>query len=49
MKKWFLVGASELVEQIFGGKGKHPRCALGTSNLPGNITVELEMIVKIRE
>jgi len=40
-------GASELLEQIFGEKGKHARCALGTSNLPGNITVELEMIVKI--
>jgi len=42
-------GASELLEQIFGEKGKHARCALGTSNLPGNITVEVEMIVKIRE
>lgn len=42
-------GASQLLEQIFGEKGKHARCALGTSNLPGNITVELEMIVKVRE
>jgi len=42
-------GASELLEQIFGEKGKHARCALGTSNLPRNITVELEMIVKVKE
>ena len=42
-------GASEFLEQIFGEKGKHARCALGTSNLPGNITVELEMIVKVKE
>ena len=42
-------GASELLEQIFGEKGKHTRCALGTSSLPRNITVELEMIVKVKE
>ena len=42
-------GASELLEKIFSEKGKHARCALGTSNLPGDITVELEMIVKVKE
>lgn len=42
-------GASELLEQIFREKGKHARCALGTSNLPGNIAVELEIIVRVRE
>ncbi|MFB0505247.1 MAG: RidA family protein [Thermodesulfobacteriota bacterium] len=42
-------GASELLESIFGEKGKHARCALGTSSLPRNITVELEMIIRIRE
>jgi len=42
-------GASELLEKIFGEKGKHVRCALGTSSLPRDITVELEMIVKVRE
>lgn len=42
-------GASELLEKIFGEKGKHARCALGTSSLPRDITVELEMIVKVRE
>jgi len=42
-------GASELLKQIFGEKGKHARCALGTSSLPGNITVELEMIISAKE
>lgn len=42
-------GASELLEKVFGEKGKHTRCALGTSNLPRNITVELEMIVKVKD
>lgn len=42
-------GASELLERLFGEKGKHARCALGTSSLPRNITVELEMIVRVGE
>jgi len=42
-------GASELIVKIFGKKGKHARSALGTSVLPGNIPVELEMIVKVKE
>jgi enamine deaminase RidA (YjgF/YER057c/UK114 family) len=42
-------GASELLEKIFGEKGKHARCALGTSSLPRDITVEVEMIVKVRK
>jgi enamine deaminase RidA (YjgF/YER057c/UK114 family) len=41
-------GASELIVKIFGEKGKHTRCALGTSVLPDNIPVELEMIVSIK-
>ncbi|MCP4405055.1 MAG: RidA family protein [bacterium] len=40
-------GASELLLEIFGETGKHTRCALGTSNLPGNIPVEVEMIVEV--
>ncbi len=42
-------GASELLESIFGEKGKHARAALGTSSLPRNITVEVEMIVRVGE
>ena len=40
-------GASELLLEIFGEVGKHARCALGTSNLPMNIPVEVEMVVEV--
>jgi len=40
-------GASELMLEIFGDAGKHARCALGTNNLPGNIPVEVEMVVEL--
>ncbi len=42
-------GASEFLEKIFGEKGRYARCALGTSSLPKDITVELEMIVRVKE
>lgn len=41
-------GASELLVKIFGEKGRHARAALGTSVLPDDIPVELEMIVKLK-
>jgi len=40
-------GASELLVKIFRERGRHARVALGTSNLPGNIPVEVEMIVAL--
>jgi len=40
-------GASELLVRAFGDRGRHARAALGTSNLPNNIPVELEMIVVV--
>lgn len=41
-------GASEFLEEVFGEKGKHARSAIGTSELPFNIPVEIEMIVEIK-
>ncbi|SDO05044.1 RidA family protein [Alkalicoccus daliensis] len=41
--------ASELLIEIFGEKGKHARAALGTSELPFNACVELEMIFQVKE
>jgi len=38
-------GASELLVRAFGDHGQHVRAALGTSNLPGNIPVEVGMAV----
>jgi enamine deaminase RidA (YjgF/YER057c/UK114 family) len=40
-------GASELLEKIFGEKGRHARSAVGVSELPLDASVEIEMIVKI--
>jgi enamine deaminase RidA (YjgF/YER057c/UK114 family) len=40
-------GASDLLVNIFGEKGKHARSAIGVSSLPLNSTVELEFIVEV--
>ena len=40
-------GASDLLVEIFGDKGKHARSAVGMNALPLNITVEIEMIAEI--
>ena len=41
-------GASDLLVEILGERGRHARSAIGTSNLPLNIPVEIEMIVRVR-
>jgi enamine deaminase RidA (YjgF/YER057c/UK114 family) len=41
-------GASDLLIKLFGEKGRHARAALGVPTSPGNIAVEVEMIVKIK-
>jgi len=41
-------GFSDLMVEVFGARGIHSRSAIGTSNLPMNQPVEIEMIVKIR-
>jgi enamine deaminase RidA (YjgF/YER057c/UK114 family) len=40
-------GASELLLEIFGDKGKHSRTALGVSSLPLNVAVEINLIVEV--
>ena len=42
-------GASDLLVDVFGDKGKHARSAVGMNVLPGNIPVEIEMIVEIED
>lgn len=42
-------GASELLEAVFGKRGKHARSAIGVNELPSNIPVEIEMIVQIAD
>ncbi len=41
-------GASKLMVELFGDAGRHARSALGTSELPRNVPIELEMIVRVR-
>jgi enamine deaminase RidA (YjgF/YER057c/UK114 family) len=42
-------GASELLINVFGENGRHARSAIGTSELPNGIAVEIEIIVKVRD
>ena len=41
-------GASDLLVNIFGEKGKHTRFAVGSNSLPMNISVEIDAIIKIK-
>jgi hypothetical protein len=40
-------GASDLLEQVFGERGKHAHTFIGVSVLPGNIPVEIEMVLLV--
>ncbi len=42
-------GASDLLVQVFGEKGKHARSAVGMAQLPNNTAIEIEMILEIEE
>jgi len=44
-----LNGASEVLVEIFGDKGKHARLAIGVAELPANAPVELEVIVQVEQ
>ncbi len=41
-------GASELIGELFGDKGKHARSAVGVNELPIDAACEVEMIVKVK-
>jgi len=40
-------GFSDLMVNVFGEKGRHARSAVGVAALPGNMSVEIEMIVEV--
>ncbi|KSU63326.1 hypothetical protein AS034_03475 [[Bacillus] enclensis] len=42
-------GASDLLVQVFGERGKHGRSAVGMAQLPLNNAVEVEMVVEVEE
>ena len=42
-------GASELLITLYGDRGKHARSAIGTNQLPLDIPVEVEIVVRVRD
>ena len=40
-------GASDLLVQLFGEKGKHARVAVGVSSLPLDSAVEIDLLIEI--
>ncbi|SFJ47191.1 RidA family protein [Planctomicrobium piriforme] len=42
-------GASKLVREVFGEQGRHARTALGVAQLPLGSSVELEMILQLKQ
>ena len=40
-------GCSDLLVAVFGDRGRHARSAVGMSSLPGDISVEIEMVVEV--
>jgi enamine deaminase RidA (YjgF/YER057c/UK114 family) len=40
-------GASDLIAQVFGERGKHARAAVGVAGLPFGVAVEVEAIFEI--
>jgi|SRR5690625_2771419 len=41
-------GASMLLEEVFGERGKHTRSAIGTSELPFDTPIEIELIAQVK-
>lgn len=41
-------GASDLLVEVFGDKGRHARSAVGVGSLPMGIPIEVEIIVSFR-
>src|SRR5690625_2773726 len=39
-------GASDLLNEVFGEKGKHARTSIGVNSLPFGMPVEIEMIIE---
>ena len=42
-------GFSDLMVEVFGENGKHARQAVGMSSLPVDLSVEVSMVVEIKE
>lgn len=42
-------GASDVIVEIFGDKGKHARFAVGAPSLPMNTSVEIDAVIEVRD
>ena len=42
-------GFSDLIVEVFGERGRHARAAVGMASLPRGQSVEIEMIVEVRD
>src|SRR5690606_9079387 len=42
-------GASDLLVEVFGERGRHGRSAVGMAQLPHNNLVEVEMVLEVEE
>lgn len=42
-------GCSDLFVLVLGERGRHARSAVGMGSLPGNISVEVEVVIKVHE
>lgn len=42
-------GASDLMVEVFGDRGRHARSAVGVANLPFNVAVEVEAVFEIAD
>ena len=42
-------GYSDLMVAVFGERGKHARAAVGMGSLPGNIAIEVDMVVEVSD
>ena len=43
------MGASDLLVELYGERGRHARSAVGMYQLPFGIAVEIEMIVEVED
>ena len=41
-------GASDLLVDLYGERGRHARTSIGVNVLPNNIPVEIEMVLQVR-
>jgi enamine deaminase RidA (YjgF/YER057c/UK114 family) len=42
-------GCSDLFVAVLGDRGRHARSAVGMGSLPGNISVEVEAVLRIHD